>query len=118
MNIEDIREYCISRTGVSETFPFDDETLVFKVMDKMFLLMDINSKPLKISIKCKPEKGIELREMFDCIQPAYHMNKKHWITILINGDISTKVIKEWILESYNLVVKGLTKGKQKMLDTQ
>ena len=115
MNIEELREYCLSKKAVSESFPFDEETLVFKVMDKIFLLVNINSKPLEFNIKCDPESAIELREQHSCVQPGYHMNKKHWNTIFIDGAVNSKIIQEWISDSYNLVIAGLAKAEQKRL---
>lgn len=106
MNIEELREYCLSKKGTSESFPFDDETLVFKVGGKMFLLVNIFG-PLEINLKCDPEKAIALREEFSNIKQAYHMNKKHWITVETWGNISHKLILSWIDDSYNLVFEKL-----------
>jgi len=108
MNIEDIREYCLSKKGADESFPFDEDTLVFKVGDKMFALMSLE-EGASINLKCEPEKAIELRERYLEIKPGYHMNKKHWNTVLYNGSLSDKMIKELIDHSYSLVVKGLPK---------
>ena len=115
MNIEQIREYCIKKKGVTEEFPFDEETLVFKVVGKIFLLASLESIPLQINLKCDPEKAIELREEFESIQPGYHMNKKHWNTIILDGTVPAKKILEWIDDSYNLVVSGLKKAELKKL---
>lgn len=110
MNIEQIREYCLKKRGVIEEFPFDEETLVFKVVGKIFLLASLESIPLQINLKCDPEKAIEIREEYEAVQPGYHMNKKHWNTIIIDGSISIRKIFEWIDDSYNLVVAGLSKA--------
>ena len=115
MNIEQIREYCLRKKGVTEEFPFDEETLVFKVMSKIFILASLDSIPLQINLKCNPEKVVELREEYEAVQPGYHMNKKHWNTIIIDGSIPNKKILEWIDHSYNLVVKGLRKTDQERL---
>lgn len=115
MNIEELREYCISKKGVTESLPFGPETLVFKVMDKVFLLADMESRPLQFNVKCDPEKAIELREHYTCVKPGYHMNKKHWNTIFIDGSVSVKLLHEWIKDSYNLVVSGLTKKEKQLL---
>lgn len=112
MNIEELREYCISKKGVEETFPFDEETLVFKVMGKVFLLTGIDSKPVEFNVKCDPELAISLREKYDCVKPGYHMNKKHWNTITCDGSVGKNLLKNWIDHSYNQVASGLTK-KQK-----
>lgn len=113
MNIEQIREYCLKKESVTEEFPFDEETLVFKVAGKIFLLASLDSVPLQINLKCDPEKTIELREMFESVQPGYHMNKKHWNTIIIDGSIPSLHILEWINDSYNLVCKGVKKSDLK-----
>jgi predicted DNA-binding protein (MmcQ/YjbR family) len=115
MNIEQIREYCLKKKGVTEEFPFDEETLVFKVAGKIFLLTSLESIPLQINLKCDPEKAVELREEYEAVQPGYHMNKKHWITILIDGTVPIKKLFAWIDDSYNLVVAGLNKSDLKKL---
>lgn len=115
MNIEQIREYCIKKKGVTEEFPFDEETLVFKIAGKIFLLASLGSIPLQINLKCDPEKAIDLREEYDSVQAGYHMNKKHWNTVIIDGTISEQKIKEWIDDSYNLVRAGLKKSVLKTL---
>ena len=115
MNIEQIREYCLKKKGVTEELPFDEETLVFKVAGKIFLLASLESIPLQINLKCDPEKAIELREEYESVQPGYHMNKKHWNTIIIDGSVSISKIFEWINDSYNLVAAGLKKSELKKL---
>ncbi len=115
MNIENIREYCLKKKGVTEEFPFDEETLVFKVAGKIFLLASLETIPLQINLKCEPEKAIELREEYDSVLPGYHMNKKHWNTIIIDGTVPTGNLFEWIDNSYNLVVAGLRKSERNML---
>lgn len=108
MNIEELREYCLSKPAVEEGFPFDETTLVFKVMSKMFLLTDLEDD-FSINIKNTPEKILEYREQYSSVHPGYHMNKKLWNTVLIDGSISDSILKSWIDESYHEVVKGLTK---------
>jgi predicted DNA-binding protein (MmcQ/YjbR family) len=115
MNIESFREYCLSKPGTSESFPFDENTLVFKVAGKMFALTDLVDD-FSINLKCDPEKCIELREHYDCVKPGYHMSKKHWNTILIDGSVDDKLLKEWIDLSYNLVVLSLSKSQKALLD--
>lgn len=115
MNIEQIREYCLKKKGVAEAFPFDEETLVFKITGKIFLLASLDSIPLQINLKCDPEKAIGLREEYEAVQPGYHMNKKHWNTIIIDETISEQIIKEWIDDSYKLVLAGLKKSDLKKL---
>jgi len=109
MFLDELREYCLSKKGVEEGFPFGGDTLVFKVMGKMFLLTGIDSQPVRFNAKCNPEKAIELRENFSCVIPGYHMNKQHWNTIICDGTASRKQIEEWIDDSYNLIVSSLTK---------
>lgn len=111
MNIEELRTYCLSKKGTTESFPFDSDTLVFKVSGKMFCLTSL-SDPGSINLKCDPEKAIELREKYINVQPGYHMNKKMWNTILMDENISKKLLKEWITDSYLLVVKKLPKKIQ------
>ncbi len=111
MNIEELREYCLSKKGATESFPFDETTLVFKVMDRMFALTDLEGD-LSINLKCDQGKAIELRERYATIIPGYHMNKKHWNTILIDGSIPDSLIFSWIDHSYELVIKGLSQKKR------
>lgn len=115
MNIEEFREYCLSKRYVTECFPFDEVTLVFKVADKMFALSGLNHKPTIVNLKCDPERSIQLREEFEDVIAGFHMSKKHWNTITIEGNISNEMIIELIDHSYDLVVKGMTKKKQKDL---
>ncbi len=114
MNIEELREYCLSLKGVSEDFPFDETTLVFKVAGKMFCLTALESE-FSIALKNNPEKNIELREEYPAVKQAYHMNKQHWNTIKIDGSISEDMIKNLIDESYDLVVLKLTRKQQQEL---
>ena len=116
MNIEQIRELCLRKKGVTEEFPFDENTLVFKVAGKMFLLASLEAIPLQINLKCDPEKAVELREEYDSVQPGYHMNKKHWNTIIIDGTIPVSKMLNWIDDSYSLVVAGLSKTQRKNLE--
>ena len=109
MNVESFREYCLSKKGVTETFPFDEETLVFKVMGKMFALADIDLFK-SVNLKCDPEWSVELREKFPAITPGFHMNKKHWNTVEIDGSLSISFIQKLIDHSYDLVVAKLPKA--------
>lgn len=112
MNIEEFRNYCITKKGVTEHFPFDDNVLVFKVMNKMFALSGIDSweqhEP-KVNLKCEPERALELRTEYESINPGFHMSKKHWNTVTLNNDVSDTFAFELIDHSYELIVKGLTK---------
>ena len=105
MNVEEIRAYSLSKAGVEEGFPFGEETLVFKANGKIFLLVGLADQPLQFNVKCDPERAIELREQHDCIKPGYHMNKKHWNTVIIDNTLNKKELKELIDHSYNLVFK-------------
>ena len=109
MNIEDFRTYCLNKKAVAEDFPFDEDTLVFKVMGKMFALTGLEHQPPRVNLKCNPERAISLREKYDgLIFPGYHMNKKHWNTLEISK-LPNILITELIDHSYNLVIKGLPK---------
>lgn len=114
MNIESLRDYCLAKPGVAETLPFGPETLVFKVMDKMFLLVGLEN-PDRFNVKCDPERAVLLREEFEEVQPGYHMNKMHWNTVFITGRLSQKQLTEMIDDSYSLVVASLPKSKQILL---
>ena len=107
MNIEELREYCISKPEVSESFPFDEDTLVFKVRDKIFVLTSL-TPPFSINVKCDPELAVSLRERYSFVIPGYHMNKKHWNTVMIVDTVSDSLLQEWIDHSY-----GLVKGRKK-----
>lgn len=102
------------KKGVTDCFPFDETTLVMKVLDKMFALGNLDG-PLSINLKCDPEKAIELRELYSAVKPGYHMSKKHWNTIEMDGTVELKTIHSWIDDSYDLVVSKMTKIKQKEL---
>ena len=115
MNIEQFRNYCLSKKYVTESFPFDEVTLVFKVANKMFALAGLEHHPSTVNLKCDPEKAIELRAQYSDVIEGFHMSKKHWNTIIIEGNLSNKLIEELIDHSYNLVVNGLTKKLQKEL---
>lgn len=116
MHIEEFREYCLDKKCVTESFPFDKETLVFKVCNKMFALTGLDNPEFSINLKCDPERAQELRDAYDgTIMPGYHMDKKHWNTVYVNGSIPEKLIKELIDHSYDLVVKGLPKKLRETL---
>ena len=115
MNIETLREYCLSKKGVTEEFPFGEDTLVFKAGGKIFLLTGLGDTSLQFNVKCDPDRAIELREQYDAVQPGYHMNKKHWNTVTIDGSIPQQLLKEMIDESYNLVVQSLPQRIRRQL---
>lgn len=116
MNIEEIRTYILAKKAVSESFPFDEKTLVFKIDTKMFALIPLEKLELSINLKCDPERAIGLRERYDCITAGFHMSKKHWNTIVINGMLSNTQICELIDHSYDLVFNNLTKKKQQEIN--
>jgi predicted DNA-binding protein (MmcQ/YjbR family) len=107
MELDDIREYCLSKPASEETLPFGPDVLVFKVAGKIFLLLPLDTENLQFNAKCDPEEAEELRERYPSVQPGYHMNKKHWNTITVDGSVSSALLKQWIDQSYELVVKSL-----------
>lgn len=118
MNIEELRAFCISKKGVTEEFPFDETTLVFKVMGKMFALTGLDSDEQTINLKCNPEYVIELREEFgDDIYPGWHMSKKHWNTVRYAGGLKDDFVKKLVNHSYEQVISGLTKKLKAELES-
>jgi predicted DNA-binding protein (MmcQ/YjbR family) len=111
MHLDDILTFCLQLKGTTEHFPFDNKTLVFKVMGKMYALIDVET-PDSINLKCDPERAIELRERYASVQPGYHMSKKHWNTVLLNNELSNKEIENMIVDSYDLIVASLPKKLQ------
>ncbi len=116
MDLEMIRKYCLEKKNSRESFPFGETTLVFKVAGKMFLLISLDDLPLQFNVKCDPELAVELRETFSSVIPAFHMNKTHWNTVILNGQLSAKQIREMIDASYKLVVKTLPLKERKKLE--
>lgn len=114
MNIEEYRNFCLSKSAVTEEFPFNEIALVFKVIGKMFALIDVE-KFESISLKCDPERGAELREQYSGINYAYHFNKKHWIGVSTDGSVTDKLIYELIDHSYDMVVKKMPKKLREQL---
>jgi len=108
MNAEELREYCIEKPGVTEGFPFDEDTLVFKVGGKMFLLIGLTPGN-RFNVKCDPERAVELREQYSEVQPGYHMSKVHWNTVYMDGSLTRKQLCEMIDHSYELIVASLPK---------
>lgn len=111
MNVETAREYCLSKKGVTESFPFDETSLVMKVADKMFALIDLEYART-ISLKCDPQRATELRERYKGIEGAYHFNKKHWNSVYFDRDVTDQLIKELIDHSYDEIVKKFTKKQR------
>ena len=113
MNIEELRTYALAKPNVEEGFPFGEDTLVFKVNNKIFLLIGLSDMPLQFNAKCYPARAIELREQYGCIIPGYHMNKQHWNTIIIDNTLSKKQLMELVDHSYELVSNPKPKAKSK-----
>ncbi len=114
MNIETLRDYCLQQNGAEETMPFGDDTLVFKVGNKMFLLAGLKEAN-RFNVKCDPDLAIELRERYTEVQPGYHMNKATWNTVYFDGSLTEKQLLEMIDHSYSLIVKSLPKKVQESL---
>jgi len=110
MNFDVIREYVLKKKHVTEGQPFGDDVIVYKVLDKMFMLMNFKI-PTELSLKCEPERAIELRERYDAVLPGYHMNKTHWNTVIVDNTIPAKEFLKMIDDSYNLIVKAFPKKK-------
>ena len=114
MNVEEYRIYCLAKKGITEGFPFDQSTLVFKVMNKMFALAGIDNFTF-INLKCDPERAVELRERYEGITPAYHMSKVHWNSIAIDSDVPDKLLYQLLDDSYAIIVFSLPKQLQQEL---
>jgi len=115
MNLEKIRACCLAFPGVTEEAPFGPEVPVYKVMGKMFALISPDDVPPSINLKCDPDRALDLRDQYEAIQPGYHMSKKHWNTVLLDGSLPYPLIQELIDHSYELVVGGLTKKDREKL---
>ncbi len=115
ITLERLRAYCAKKPAAAETFPFDEDTLVFKVMGKMFALTDIAAPELAVNLKCDPDWSLILREHYGAVKPGYHMNKRHWNTVTLDGSIPEDEVWEMIDHSYRLVVKGLKKSDREKL---
>ena len=116
MTLEQFRQHCLNKSGVTEETPFDEHTLVLKVMGKIFAITDLNSFE-SLNLKVEPEQGTELRERYSSVLPGYHMNKKHWVTVLVDGKVSDVTLKSWIDNSYQLVVAKFTKSQRLALNS-
>ena len=112
MDAAALRAWCLKQTGASEDFPFTPEHSVFKVAGKMFALSALDRTPLEVNLKCEPELAVNLRNSYPAIRPGYHMNKRHWNTITLDGSLSDEFIRDLVEDSYDLVVSGLPKRVQ------
>ena len=118
MNFTNLRDYLLTKPGAGEDFPFDTTTLVIKVSGRMFALLGIDEDPLRINLKCDPLRAEMLREKYPAILPGYHMNKRHWNTVVLDGSIADDELRAMIDASYELVVKGLPKAKRPQRNRQ
>lgn len=118
MNIEDIREYCMALPGTSESFPFDETTLVFKVMGKMYLLAALDRVPPYINVKGDPQRSEHLRAEWPAVTPGYHMDKRHWNSVALDGSLPPGLVRELVDASYALVVAGLPRSKRALLENR
>jgi predicted DNA-binding protein (MmcQ/YjbR family) len=116
MELESLRAYLLKKKGASEEFPFGPEVMVFKVGGKIFALVFLEDSPLSINLKCDPDLAMHLREFYEAVQPGYHMNKKHWNTIYLDGSVPDDELLAMINDSYDLVVKGLKKADKLRLE--
>jgi len=114
MDLELVRNYCLSKKGVDESLPFDEDSPVYKVMGKIFLISNL-IPPYSINVKCDPEKALELRERYDAVIPGFHMNKQHWNTVILDNSVDDGLIYKWIDGSYNLVIDKLNKSDKEKL---
>jgi len=111
MDLEDFREYCLTKRNVTESTPFGPDALVFKLGGKIFAIASLDDVPTHVSVKCNPERALDLRDRYEEVRPGYHMNKKHWNTIELSGRIPPNELREWIDHSYDLVAAGLRKKR-------
>lgn len=114
--LKDLRKYCLAKPGVYEDFPFDNVTLTFRVKGKMFALCGVNDDPPQVNLKCDPELSELLREKYDAVKPGWHMNKRHWITLTLDGSLPASEVRELINMSYELVIQGLSKKERAKLN--
>jgi predicted DNA-binding protein (MmcQ/YjbR family) len=115
MTFDSMRVYCLSKKGVTEDTPFGPDVLVFRVMGKIFALTGLDAQPVSVNLKCDPERAIELRERYEAVWPAYHMNKTHWNTVVFDGSIPDRELREMIDHSYDLIVSSLKKAEREAL---
>jgi len=118
MNIEQFREYCLSKKGVTEDFPFDEVTLCLRVVGKIFAITGLDSEQFKVNLKCDPDYALELREQHPEVQPGWHMNKAHWNTVDFEGALDERLLRQLIDHSYDLIVKSLKKAQREALERE
>ena len=115
VNARELRQWCLAQVGAIEDFPFGPDHSVFKVAGKMFALSALQRAPLEVSLKCEPELAEQLRESYDAIRPGYHLNKRHWNTVTVDGSIADRLVRDLVADSYDLVVSGLPKRTREQL---
>ena len=115
MNPAELRGHCLSFEGAEETFPFGPRTSVFKVAGKMFALSQLGAESLRVSVKCEPELAVGLRDSYPAIRPGYHLNKRHWNTITVDGSLDDQLVRDLIEDSYDLIVSALPKRTREQL---
>ena len=115
MNPAQLRDHCLTFTGAEETFPFGPDVSVFKVAGKMFALSGLDSDSLQVSLKCEPSLAEQLRESHAAVIPGYHLNKRHWNTVMIDGSLPDQMLEEMVEDSYDLVVSALSRARQRSL---
>ncbi len=115
MHLDDLRDHCLAKPGATEGFPFGDDALVFKVAGKMFALASLERLPPTVTLKCDPERALDLRERHEDVRPGYHMNKRHWNTVGLRGDVPGALLRELVDHSYALVVGGLPRRERDRL---
>lgn len=115
MTFRELRDHCLSLPGAEETFPFGEDVLVFKVAGKMFALTSLERLPLSVSLKCDPDRAVELRASYPSVLPGYHLSKRHWNTVELDGSIPAHEVRGWIDDSYRLVVAGLRRADREAL---
>jgi predicted DNA-binding protein (MmcQ/YjbR family) len=115
MTVDVLRDHMLRKKGVTEGFPFGEEVLVFKVMSRIFALVNLERVPLSVNLKCDPERAVELRERFEAVQPGYHMNKKHWNTVILDGTLSDPEMRDLVDHSYDLVARALGRAEREAL---
>ena len=113
MQLDEFREYCLTKAGATEGTPFGEDTLVFKVGGKMFALASLDEVPARANLKCEPDLALDLRDRYEAVTPGYHMNKKHWNTVELSADVPDAELRRMIDHSYNLVAKSLPKARRK-----
>lgn len=118
MNGEELRSYCLSKKEVTENLPFDEVSPVYKVGGKIFLICSIDASPVSFNVKCDPARATDLRERYPCVRPGFHMNKQHWNTVIADGSVSDSMIRQWIDDSYLLVLSSLTKKERQRIDSE